>query len=726
MTLSQGKSKLGFLRVYALAHQSNNLQADKFYKLIHSLLISYSQQLNKVDDRLSLEIMSSSSTGIIYYICAPEDIVDLLAKQLRGLYPTLLIDKSDNDYLDRQHLFEQNVLIKDWRFGLDTPITNQLDMLLANFNSLKEHSLVAIQFVISPQAKQSLVSIAIKLVLAQIRLVLRLMMNLLFKTKKLSNRNVHNSKQSEGSNFLVCVRTLVASIDKREASKLNKGLEVSLTSFKLTKYKPLTFNVSNKGLTAFINRSLFRPCIVNEQQLAAMYYWPNNKLHLLADLKLNPSLQLNPPTSHTTKQPDYILGICQNGNDEQSIGLSCQDRQRHMLLVGGTGMGKTMLMMNLILQDMVKGNGLALIDPHGDLAQDLLGLIPASRLKDVIYFNPSDLVNPLAINLMELPAGLSDNELLLAKDIVAESIISIFRKIFSNDDDGGHRIEYILRNAIYTAFYADQPTLFTLHRLLTNDIYRRTILAKVDDKALYDFWYGEFHKAGNYQRVKMISGVTAKLGRYWQSSVTRNILSATSSSFDFDSLINSNKILICNFAKGKIGEDTASLLAMTVLAKIQLSVWRRSLTRAQDRQKFYLYLDEFQTFYSPSIIQLISEARKFGLSLTLAEQSLAYQKEQDINIMLANIGNVICFRTSSQIDVKFLGPLFEPYISRLYLNNLATFNFYFRSADLSLSKPMSAQTLLIKTVPDKKIVNQVISNSRKLSRSITAASEDIS
>jgi len=709
------KEQLSFLRIYALANQPTDFDANKFYKLIHALLITHAKDLKK-DNRISLEIMSSDKTGITYLICAQETIIDILSKQLAGLYPSLLITKTNEDYINEGINHKQTVIVNNWRFKNSDDAYSKLDVLLTNFNALPTNSLIAIQFVLAPNLTQLTSLSVVWIILKQIVRLIRSLLASLFRINQQFPKKLANDQNSrlEKSAFVVTVRTVVASLKQANAQKINKGLEVSLVSANFKKYKPYQSASSAKDLNLFIHRKIFKPEEVNLSKLSEIYFLPEHQLHLLSDLRLNPSLKLNPPRSHAFTKHDYIIGSSNLPDSLDFIGLSDQDRRRHLLLVGGTGMGKTTFMKNLLLQDILKGNGLALIDPHGDLAQEVIGLIPTSRLKDVIYFNPSDLKYPLSINLMELPADLSGDQLLLAKDMVAESIISIFRKIFSNDEDGGHRIEYILRNAIYTAFYVNQPTLFTLYKLLTNDVYRIGVVSHLDDPLLRGFWQGEFNKAGSYQRVKMISGVTAKLGRYWQSSVTNNILSHANSSIDFDQIIDNKKILICNLSKGSIGEDTASLLAMTVLAKIQLSVWHRSLIPSAKRHNFYLYLDEFQTFYSQSIIQLISEARKFSLSLTIAEQSLAYQKENDINVLLANIGNIVSFRIPSQLDLNHIGPLFSPYVSSHHLQNLQPYNFYLRSADVNLTRPISGITTIVKTQQDATISRKVVNRSRKL------------
>jgi hypothetical protein len=299
-----------------------------------------------------------------------------------------------------------------------------------------------------------------------------------------------------------------------------------------------------------------------------------------------------------------------------------------------------------IVQDMQNGKGIAVIDPHGDLAEEVLRHIPESRLDDVVYFNPDDLDYPLGLNLLELPPGLSGTDLLRERDLITESVISIFRKLFSGDDSGGHRVEYILRNAVQTALTLPDATLFTVYDLLNDPTYQKTVVKGLTDRNLRNFWWHELGRAGDYQRVKMAAGVTAKIGRFLFSASAKQILEQPRSTLDFDDIIASGKILICNVSKGRLGEDTASLFGTTVLARLQIATLRRARLKTAHRRPFYVYVDEFQNFATTSFVQMLSEARKYKLFLTMAEQSTSQQEQQRmVQIILANVGTLVCFRT---------------------------------------------------------------------------------
>ncbi len=343
------------------------------------------------------------------------------------------------------------------------------------------------------------------------------------------------------------------------------------------------------------------------------------------------------------------------------------------------------------------------------MAETILRQVPPERVKDVVYFNPDDLEYPIGLNLLELTPDLKGNELLREKDIITESVVSVFRKIFSEDDSGGHRIEYVLRNAIHTALTVEDATLFTILKLLQNDKFRKEVIKKLDDEDLIDFWKNELGKAGDMQKVKMAAGITAKIGRFNANASARLILSQKKFTIDFEDIMNSGKILICNFSKGLLGEDVAELFGIAVLAKLQLASLRRARVAQSERRAFYLYVDEFQNFAMPSFVQLLSEARKYRLFLTIAEQSTSQQDDQQmVNVILANVGTVICFRTGNPQDERLLLPLFRPFIEQGEISNLPAFNFYAKLSAVHAQEPLSGQTILLDNDGSDEVAKAVI------------------
>ena len=456
--------------------------------------------------------------------------------------------------------------------------------------------------------------------------------------------------------------------------------------------------------------------VLSSSELACLYHFPNSKSARTENVIKTLSKDLPAPV--TLKQEaglDVYLGENRYQGSTTLIGLSKAERERHVYIVGGTGNGKTTMLLYSILQDIKNGKGIAVIDPHGDLAETILESIPEDRIKDVVYLNPDDLEFPIGINLIEMDKTLTGDDLIRQKDIITESTVSVMRKIFSEDDSGGHRVEYILRNAIHTALTIEGSTIFTIFKLLTDDTYRRKVVWKLEDEDLKNFWRNELGKAGEFQRVKMSAGITSKIGRFLFSGSAKKVLGQEQSTIDFSDIINSKKILICNFSKGLIGEDTSVLFSATVLAKIQIATLQRARMKYAKRTPFYLYADEFQHFATISFLQLLSEARKFKLFLTMAEQSTAQQDHlRFVDIILANVGTVICFRSGSPADEKMLLPLFSPFVAKGEIANLPTYSFYARLGAVHSQEPMSGVTIKPEENGSVEIAERVKISSREL------------
>lgn len=522
--------------------------------------------------------------------------------------------------------------------------------------------------------------------------------------------------------FQVNLRILIKSPDAREhAAAFKSALDgYSVPPYQSLRAKinlPLTKSIRLKNTTSRVP-SLFRrsSTVLASTELANLYHFPASRISRTDNLISSLSKTLPAPISlKSGRNLAVVIGENIHHDTSTTIGLTEAERERHMYVIGGTGNGKTTMLQYQIVQDMQAGKGVAVIDPHGDMAETILKHVPEERINDVIYFNPDDLEYPIGLNMLELSPGLKDNELLREKDIITESVVSIFRKIFSDEDSGGHRIEYVLRNTIQTALTTENPTLFTVFDLLNDSKYRKTVTKDLEDKNLVNFWNSEIGKAGEMQKVKMAAGITSKIGRFLFSASARQILEQPKSTIDFDDIINNGKILVCNLSKGLLGEDTSELFGITILAKLQLATLRRARITQSNRTPFYLYVDEFQNFATTSFVQLLSEARKYKMFLTMAEQSTSQQDDQQmVSIILANVGTVVCFRTGNPNDERLLLPLFSPYIEQGEINNLPAYNFYAKLSAIQPQEPMSGQTLLLEDEGSERIAELVKMNSKKL------------
>lgn len=355
-----------------------------------------------------------------------------------------------------------------------------------------------------------------------------------------------------------------------------------------------------------------------------------------------------------------------------------------MYIIGKTGTGKTTFIENMIVSDIRAGNGLAVIDPHGDLAEDLLNFIPKRRINETIYFNPSDLEYPIAFNPLEKV----DRD---KHHLVASGLISVFKKIWH--DFWGPRMEHILRHAILALLEYPGSTLLDLSSMLIDKDFRKKVLEKVTNPQVRDFWFTEFERYSAFFRSEAISPIQNKVGQFLAIPLIRNIVGQTQSSIDFRKIMDKGYILIANLSKGRIGEDNCALLGAMILTKIQLTALSRGDISESKRRSFYLYVDEIHNFLTLSFADILSESRKYGLNLILTHQYIEQLDEKIRSAILGNVGTIISFRIGTA-DAKYLAREFYPVFNETDLINLPNHHIYLKLMINGItSKPFSAITL---------------------------------
>lgn len=402
-------------------------------------------------------------------------------------------------------------------------------------------------------------------------------------------------------------------------------------------------------------------------------------------------------------------------NQERVFGIKADDRRRHMYIIGKTGMGKTNLLENLAIQDIRAGHGMCFIDPHGDVAQKLIKAVPPDRINDVIYFDPADQKFPIAFNILE---QVEPDQ----RSLVASGLVGVFKKIWA--DSWGPRLEYILRNAILALLEYPGSTLLGVMRILVDKSYRERVVDKVTDPVVKAFWRDEF--AGWNERVlqEVISPIQNKVGQFTSNSLIRNIIGQTHSAFNVREVMDGRKILIMNLAKGKIGEDSSALLGAMMITKIQLAAMGRVDIPEAERKDFYLYVDEFQNFATDSFANILSEARKYRLSLILANQYITQLDEKVQDAIFGNAGTIISFRVGAT-DAEFLEKEFEPIFTMNDLVNLPKYNIYLKlMIDGIAGDAFSATTLPPATLDNPDIDEKVIAVTRERYAATQADVED--
>jgi len=383
-------------------------------------------------------------------------------------------------------------------------------------------------------------------------------------------------------------------------------------------------------------------------------------------------------------------------NRRQRFGIKQDDRRRHMYIIGKTGMGKSVLQENMIINDIWAGHGVAVVDPHGDLVEKVIKYIPTDRINDVIYFNPADTSHPIAFNVVEKV----EPEF---RHLVASGLIGIFQKLWA--DSWGPRLEYILRNAILAILDYPSSTLMGVTRMLSDKPFRKKVIEKIQDPVVKAFWVNEFAGYADKFASEAVSPIQNKVGQFLSSSLIRNIVGQIKSSIDLRDIMDNQKILLLNLSKGHIGEDNSALLGAMMITKMQLAAMSRVDTPEEERKDFYLYVDEFQNFATSSFANILSEARKYRLNLIMAHQYIAQlalgESSSVWPAVQGNVGTLIVFRVGAA-DAEILIKEFEPQYLETDLVNLPKYNFYTKlMIDGVASQPFSATGL-----PPKKIVEE--------------------
>lgn len=371
-------------------------------------------------------------------------------------------------------------------------------------------------------------------------------------------------------------------------------------------------------------------------------------------------------------------------NQMVKFGIKTDDRRRHIYVIGKTGMGKTVLLENLILSDIYAGHGCCYVDPHGDTAEKLIDFIPSWRLNDVVYFNPADLDYPVGFNILE---AVSERH----KHLIASGMMAVFQKIWENM--WSSRMEYILNNTILALLDNPGQTLLGINRLLSDAEFRKRIIGNVKDPVVKQFWLVEFASYNDKYAQEAVAPIQNKIGQFLSASVIRNIVAQVKSTIDIRAIMDEQKILIINLSKGRIGEDNMRLLGGLLITKLQLAAMERVDIPEVERRDFYLFVDEFQNFAVESFGSILSEARKYRLCLTMAHQYITQLSEEVRDAVFGNVGTIITFRVGSP-DGLFMETEFSPRFLPEDIINLPKYNVYIKLLiDGVTSQPFSAMTL---------------------------------
>jgi len=431
--------------------------------------------------------------------------------------------------------------------------------------------------------------------------------------------------------------------------------------------KKLCFNFSFR---------LFKPSegmILNSEEVAGIFHLP---LSMISSPKLKwlKAKESSPPTN--IPKEGVVLGKNVFRGEEAIVRMMDEDRRRHLYIIGQTGTGKTTLMIEMMKQDIEEGKGLAFIDPHGETAEKILGLIPEKRIDDVIYFNPSDVDRPMGLNLLEYDPNHSEQKTFLANEMV-----SIFKKLWEAIPEAfGPMFEQYMRNALLLIM--DDPesgsTLLEVPKVLADEEFRHYKLSRTTNTVVKNFWLKEAEKAGGEAALaNIVPYITSKTNIFLSNDIMRPIICQQKSAFDFRKIMDEKKIFVANLSKGKLGEVNSSLLGLVIVGKLLIAAFSRVDVPEEHRPDFYLYIDEFQNFTTDSISTILAEARKYRLNLIIAHQFIGQLKDEIRKAVFGNVGSMVSFRVGPE-DAEFLTKQFEPTFFQGDLMNIDNFYAYIK------------------------------------------------
>ncbi len=399
-----------------------------------------------------------------------------------------------------------------------------------------------------------------------------------------------------------------------------------------------------------IARRIDSPFVLSQEELATMFHLPTKSVST-AKIQWVNAPKLEPPAHLPGGKEDdvTIIGRTNFRLQHDEYGIRPDDRRRHVYVIGKTGMGKSTLLENMIFSDIAAGKGVAVVDPHGDLAEAVMQFVPKHRTNDVVLFDPADKDYPVAFNLLE---GKNPEQ----RGLVASGLIGVIKKL--NIDSWGPRLEHFLRNTVLALVEAPDTTMLGITRMLVDKNYRQKILHYVQDPMVRSFWETEFTALAPQKLAEAVGPIQNKVGQFLSTPVIRNIVGQPKSTLDLRHAMDTGKIVIVNLSKGKLGEDNSSMLGSLLITKFQLDAMSRADIPVAQRKDFYLYVDEFQNFATDSFATILSEARKYKLNLTMANQYIAQMSEEVCAAVFGNVGSLISFQVGID-DAKILSEQFD-------------------------------------------------------------------
>lgn len=660
--------------------RGNEVKIDAMEQLFASLFTIKKggwKQRFSVQPAISFEIVAKQE-DIKFYIWTPNKVKDLVEKQVHGAYPDAEIEEVPeyNIFTEDGKVAYKSIQLKRNNFYplktfKELP-TDPLAALTSTLAKMGEGEAAAVQILISP-AKPSWQKEARKFI---------------SDTKK-------QESDPENAKFSVSAKTLEGVEGKSGKSGFETSIRIVVVAKDLPSAKTHLSNIMGSfeqysgELNGFKGRKIRRKALFMEDFLyryQPMFHFFGNRLTILNSEELAtvyhfPNKQVTTPHifwlyAKTAPAPSEIpseglfLGTSTYRGIKRPVYISEDDRRRHMYIIGKTGTGKTEMLKDLIMQDIRAGKGICYMDPHGDAVKDILEMIPPERAEDVVYFNPADTSRPMGLNLLE--AKTEDQ-----KHFVATAIINMMYKLFDPYKTGivGPRFEHAVRNAMLTVMCDEGATFIEVVRVLTDAEYVQELLPKVKDPIIRRYWTDQIAQTADFHKSEVLDYIVSKFGRFVTNKMVRNIIGQSKSAFSFREIMDEQKILLINLAKGEIGEENSNFLGLILVPRLLMAAMSRQDVPEQERKDFYLYVDEFQNFATPDFAQILSEARKYRLNLVVANQFIGQVEEDLKNAIFGNVGTIACFRVGVT-DANYLAHEFTPVFTEEDLLNIERYHVY--------------------------------------------------
>ncbi len=635
-----------------------------------------------VDDLVAFEVVAKEAE-IRFYVSAPNHLIDLIEKTIYGYYPSADIKKVDEPNIFTENgkvafggMVKKDVAYMPLRIYKDLSI-DPLSAITSALSKMSKGEGSAIQILVRP-TKSKWQKLG-KSYVSSIKKKEATPDKATFSTDPKTLERIDDQCSKPG--FDTVIRFVVSANTKERANLHLKNIKTAFSQFNsdLNRLKSTRILFKGSFMINFIYK--FFPVVnlpftkevsvLSTDELATIFHFPNKTIE-------TPHIQwlkskTAPVPSEVPQKGGTFIGHGYYRGVRRPVCISDNDKRRHIYIIGKTGVGKSVLLHDMAIQDIKKGHGVCVIDPHGDLVENIMQYIPPERAEDVIYFDPSDTERPMGLNLLEFKTEEQ-------KFFITTSIINLMYKLYDPQRTGiiGPRFEHSIRNAMLTVMAEPGTTFVEVVRVLTDQKFVKMLLPKVKDPIVRRYWTDQIAQTSDFHKSEILDYIVSKFGRFVTNRTIRNIIGQSKSAFDFREVMDNGKILLINLSKGKLGEENSSFLGLVLIPKILVAAMSRQEIPEEKRRDFFLYVDEFQNFATPDFATILSEARKYRLNLTVANQFIGQMDEEVKNAVFGNVGTLITFRVGVT-DASYLAREFQPVFSESDIINIERFHAYMKT-----------------------------------------------